>query len=147
MADKIKATQLYYQLYRFANEFEDTYLLAILSLKACIFLCAVIALYNTLMFNLPPLPYMLMPLTVLACIICYVYALIPLCQLNTISMTCLKKWKAKTRRDKECSDWKSFRPLRIRIAFIYTLKRSTVLMYFDFIAMNIINILLFFPPD
>lgn len=83
-----------------------------------------------------------MPLTVAACVNMFTYILIPLSHINTKSNLCILKQKRKTQRGLERANWRYFRPIQMQIGPFYSLKRSTVLTYFDFIVMNVIDILL-----
>ena len=147
MKEPKKATLVYANLYRFGVHFEDAYVVATFAIKVCVFTCTVVCVYNVLMFNLPPLPYLLMPLTVAACVVVFVYILIPLCSLNTISGECIKSGKAEAMTKLDCKVWMSIRPIRMAIGPFYTLDKSTILLYFDFVLMNVINIILFFPAE
>jgi len=85
--------------------------------------------------------------TAAACIAVFIYILIPLCRLNTISTECTRKRQGNGRTPWQRAHWNSFIPIEISIGPFYTLKINVVLFHFDFIFMNVINLFLFSPGD
>jgi len=143
-----EATKLYAAINHFGVQFQDSYSMVTISIKICIFTCSVVPVYNALMFNLPPVEYLLMPVTFSASLVIFVYVVIPLSDLNTASLACILKQRGKALGvPLERISWNSFRPIRMTIGPFYKLDRSIVLTYFDFVLIHVINILLLFPKE
>jgi len=142
------AIEAYKTVQDFGSRYSDAMYLAVIFMKIVLFSCIVICVYNTIICDLPLLPFLLMPLTVIACSTVYIFVFPPLCGLYDDSLECIMKWKLvvdQTAHDRR--EWKSFRPITLFVGSFYKLDNLTVLTFFDLIMGSVINLVLCFPPD
>ena len=102
-----EAIEFYKSVQKFGNTFSDTFILGAMFLKIILFTCLVLCVYNTIICNLPLLPYLLMPLTVIACSTVYIFCFPPLCGLYEHSKECIRKWRSDI--DQSTQDRKEWR--------------------------------------
>jgi len=117
-------------------------------MKIVLFTCIVICVYNTITCNLPLLPFLLMPLTVIANATVYIFFFPALCGLYDHSKECIRKWmfrESQSTLDKR--EWSSFRPVTVTVGPFYKLDNLTVLSFFELILGSVINVIMLAPSD
>jgi len=142
------AIEAYKTVHDFGSRFSDAMYLAVIFMKIVLFSCIVVCVYNTITCDLPLLPFLLMPLTVVACSTVYIFVFPRLCGLYDDSFECIMKWKVvvdQTAHDRK--QWNSFRPITLIVGPFYKLENLTVLTFFDLILGSVISLILCFPAD
>lgn len=138
-----EALVLYKSVQDFETKFVSAWISGVIYVKIIVFTCIVFCVYNTIISDLPLLPYLLMPLTVVANSIVYVFIFPSLCSLYDLSGKCLEKWKkCPTRSKDQQKEWRSFRPILVPVGPFYNLSSLNILTFFDLILISVINIIL-----
>lgn len=137
------ALEVYRSLRKFETKCLRAWTLAVIFLKIILFTTLVFCVYNTIISDLPLLPYLLMPLTVVASVTMYVFVFWPLCRLYNHSEECLRKWNCtENQLSHQKKEWRSFRPIKIAVGSFYNLSSLNVLTFFDLILTSVVNIIL-----
>jgi ABC-type multidrug transport system permease subunit len=134
---------------RFTTFANEALFFVIPGTKVILMFLLITSVYNTSQMSLPPVPYMLMPLTIVAGTIFFLCCYPPMGFFHATSEECLHHWCHKARTSFKMKvlilmyrkTWLSLPPIGIWVGPFYVIRQKTVLVFFSVVAYYVMTLL------